>query len=133
MREGVVALWIAGDERAERAAELVAELGFPVARGVTPRSLRSGAGPLQRLDRARPPDKSISHRAALLGAMSDEPVRDRATTSTPADTQLDARRASARSARSSSSAADELVVRGAGLRERAASRTGRSTSATPAR
>jgi prephenate dehydrogenase len=32
MREGVVALWIAGDEPAERAAERAAALGFPVAR-----------------------------------------------------------------------------------------------------
>jgi len=32
MREGVVALWIAGDEPAARAQQLVAELGFPVAR-----------------------------------------------------------------------------------------------------
>jgi prephenate dehydrogenase len=32
MREGVVALWIAGDEPAARAEQLVAELGFPVAR-----------------------------------------------------------------------------------------------------
>jgi prephenate dehydrogenase len=32
MREGVVALWIAGDEPAGRAELLVAELGFPVAR-----------------------------------------------------------------------------------------------------
>jgi prephenate dehydrogenase len=32
MREGVVALWIAGDEPAGRAQQLVAELGFPVAR-----------------------------------------------------------------------------------------------------
>jgi prephenate dehydrogenase len=32
MREGVVALWIAGDEEARRAQELVRELGFPVAR-----------------------------------------------------------------------------------------------------
>jgi prephenate dehydrogenase len=32
MREGVVALWIAGDEPAERAAERAAVLGFPVAR-----------------------------------------------------------------------------------------------------
>ena len=30
--EGVVALWIAGEEPAARAEELVAELGFPVAR-----------------------------------------------------------------------------------------------------
>jgi prephenate dehydrogenase len=32
MREGVVALWIAGDETAQRAEQLVAQLGFPVAR-----------------------------------------------------------------------------------------------------
>jgi len=32
MSDGVVALWIAGDEAARRAQELVAELGFPVAR-----------------------------------------------------------------------------------------------------
>jgi prephenate dehydrogenase len=32
MSEGVVALWIAGEEPARRAQELVAELGFPVAR-----------------------------------------------------------------------------------------------------
>jgi prephenate dehydrogenase len=32
MSEGVVALWIAGEEQAERAEELVGRLGFPVAR-----------------------------------------------------------------------------------------------------
>ena len=32
MRDGVVALWIAGDDAAGRAEELVAGLGFPVAR-----------------------------------------------------------------------------------------------------
>jgi len=32
MREGVVALWIAGDDAAERARERAAALGFPVAR-----------------------------------------------------------------------------------------------------
>jgi prephenate dehydrogenase len=32
MNEGVVALWIAGEEQAVRAEELVATLGFPVAR-----------------------------------------------------------------------------------------------------
>jgi len=32
LREGVVALWIAGDEQAARAEELVGRLGFPVAR-----------------------------------------------------------------------------------------------------
>jgi hypothetical protein len=32
MREGVVALWIAGAERARRTEELIEELGLPVAR-----------------------------------------------------------------------------------------------------
>jgi prephenate dehydrogenase len=32
MRDGVIALWIAGDEPARRAQELVAGLGYPVAR-----------------------------------------------------------------------------------------------------
>ena len=32
MSEGVVALWIAGDEPARRTEQLVAKLGFPVAR-----------------------------------------------------------------------------------------------------
>ena len=32
MREGVIALWIAGEETAARAERIVAELGFPVAR-----------------------------------------------------------------------------------------------------
>jgi hypothetical protein len=31
-RQGVVALWIAGAGHVERARELIAELGFPVAR-----------------------------------------------------------------------------------------------------
>jgi hypothetical protein len=32
MTEGVVALWISGEEAARRTEQLVAELGFPVAR-----------------------------------------------------------------------------------------------------
>ena len=31
-RQGVVALWIGGDDQAERAQQLIAELGFPVVR-----------------------------------------------------------------------------------------------------
>jgi prephenate dehydrogenase len=31
-RQGVVALWIAGEEQAERTHQLVASLGFPVVR-----------------------------------------------------------------------------------------------------
>jgi hypothetical protein len=32
MSEGVVALWIAGEQEARRTEELVGKLGFPVAR-----------------------------------------------------------------------------------------------------
>ena len=32
MSEGVIAMWIAGEEQARRTEELVASLGFPVAR-----------------------------------------------------------------------------------------------------
>jgi 3-phosphoshikimate 1-carboxyvinyltransferase len=62
-----------------------------------------------------PPDKSISHRAAILGAMTAEPVRVRNfleaadTTST-----LDAMRALGALVEERS---DELVIRGVGLRE----------------
>ena len=31
-RQGVVALWIGGDEHCERAEQLIGDLGFPVAR-----------------------------------------------------------------------------------------------------
>ena len=44
------------------------------------------AGPAVRGTLAPPPDKSISHRAALLGAMSADARARHATTSTPADT-----------------------------------------------
>jgi hypothetical protein len=32
MKEGVIAMWIAGEPATERARELIAGLGFPVAR-----------------------------------------------------------------------------------------------------
>ena len=31
-RQGIVALWIAGEEHLERASELISQLGFPVVR-----------------------------------------------------------------------------------------------------
>ena len=73
--------------------------------------------PLERLrgEVAAPPDKSISHRAALLGAMTDEPVRihdylDAAdTNSTLAAVQQLGALVEERP--------DEVVVRGVGLRE----------------
>ena len=63
-----------------------------------------------------PADKSISHRAALLGAMASEPVRDRELPATP---PTRARRSTrcARWARWWRCTARTLVIRGTGLRE----------------
>ena len=74
MSEGVVALWIAGaaGRRARRGAGRRARLpgGAAVnARFGRPRSVRL------RGRIAPPADKSISHRAAIIGAMASEPVR----------------------------------------------------------
>ena len=80
MRSGAVSLWVAGDEQAERAAELVRELGHTVASSATasePMATRfDPAGPLR--GSLRPPaDKSISHRAALIAAMGEGETDDR--------------------------------------------------------
>ena len=72
---GVVALWIAGDDAAERAEELwpgSASRWRAREPSVASSRRRTCAGEL-----APPPDKSISHRAALIGAMGAEPVRIR--------------------------------------------------------
>jgi 3-phosphoshikimate 1-carboxyvinyltransferase len=89
---------------------------------------RFGPGPALRGRVDAPPDKSLSHRAALLGAMSDEPVRirgylDAADTNSTLDAcrQLGALVEVRR---------DELVVAVSACARRARSRT-RSTSATP--
>ena len=73
-RQGVVALWVSGEPHATRAQELIADLGFPVAAGVNMRF--EPAGGLQGKLTA-PADKSISHRAALLGAMASRAGADR--------------------------------------------------------
>jgi 3-phosphoshikimate 1-carboxyvinyltransferase len=63
-----------------------------------------------------PPDKSISHRAALLGAMASEPVRiERYLHAADTDSTLDAVRALG--ALVELRDGDEVVVRGTGLRE----------------
>ena len=72
MRSGAMTLWIAGDggrprDRADRRA------GLPGRRAVSSTRFDPAAGPL-RGDYVPPADKSISHRAALFAAMSDEPV-----------------------------------------------------------
>ena len=63
-----------------------------------------------------PPDKSISHRAALLGAMASEPVRIDNYLHAADTTSTLERRARAR-ARSWRCTPQEVVVRGTGLRE----------------
>ena len=74
-------------------------------------------GPADRLrgELAPPPDKSISHRAAIVGAMGDEPVAVRGYLDA-ADTNstLDAVRALGALVELRP---DELVIRGSGLRE----------------
>jgi 3-phosphoshikimate 1-carboxyvinyltransferase len=62
-----------------------------------------------------PPDKSISHRAALLGAMASEPVRiERYLHAADTDSTLDAVRALGALVELRD---EEVVVRGTGLRE----------------
>ena len=73
MRSGAMTLWIAGDDagrprtRADRRARL------PGRQRVSSTVRFDPAGPL-RGSYTPPADKSISHRAALFGAMADEPV-----------------------------------------------------------
>jgi len=63
-----------------------------------------------------PPDKSISHRAALLGAMASEPVRIERYLHA-ADTDCTLRAVRALGALVEEHGEDEIVVRGTGLRE----------------
>jgi 3-phosphoshikimate 1-carboxyvinyltransferase len=76
---------------------------------------RFGPGPALRGRIAAPPDKSLSHRAAILGAMTDTPVRIRGYLEA-ADTRstLDACR---RLGALAEVRDDEVVIRGVGLRE----------------
>jgi 3-phosphoshikimate 1-carboxyvinyltransferase len=62
-----------------------------------------------------PPDKSISHRAALLGAMASEPVRiERYLHAADTDSTLEAMRSLGALVESRG---EEVIVRGTGLRE----------------
>ena len=73
MKTGAMTLWIAGEAQAERAGRADQRARLPGRGGVTHVRF-DPAGPL-RGDYTPPADKSISHRAALFGAMCDEPVR----------------------------------------------------------
>ena len=73
MSTGTIALWIAGERHAVRGAGARRR---PRADGGAAMNVRfSPDGPL-RGSLAVPPDKSLSHRAALFAAMTDEPVVD---------------------------------------------------------
>ena len=112
MSEGVVALWIAGDQRG--AACPGAGGRARLSGGARVNARFEPADPLRGRLRV-PADKSISHRAAILAAMASEPVAD---PQLPAGRRhpLDARRR-ARARRDRPGArADELVIRGVGLR-----------------
>ena len=72
MTEGVVALWIAGEEAAQRTEKLVG--GTRVSGGARMIARFAPSGPLRGSLRVAG-DKSVSHRAAIFGAMASEPVR----------------------------------------------------------
>ena len=73
MRSGAMTLWIAGDDQAAPRDRADRRAGLPGRRTVSSTRFDPAAGPL-RGDYVPPADKSISHRAALFAAMSDEPV-----------------------------------------------------------
>ena len=83
MQSGAIALWVAGEGSAERVVELIGGLGYPAS--VVDGGAQLRFEPASRLAGALtpPPDKSISHRAALLGAMSRRADRRSATTCAP--------------------------------------------------
>ena len=72
MRTGAMTLWIGGREQADRARELIEGAGLRGGRAVSTRRFEP-SGPV-RGQYVPPADKSISHRAALFGAMTDQPV-----------------------------------------------------------
>ena len=110
MRDGVIALWIAGDGRgrprggADRRARLPGGASVSRPRASSPRGRCAATSP-------PPPDKSISHRAALIAAMNDEPVRVRNYLDA-ADTNSHAGRAAHASARSSRTRPDGIARAG---------------------
>ena len=123
---GTIALWVAGDGRADEAEALVAGLGLTVARAMR----FSPAGPLRGTLRRAARQVALAPRRAA-GAMTDEPVTITGYLDA-ADTQLDARRrAGARRARRAPRRT-RSSIRGAGPARGGAGRR-RSTSATPAR
>ena len=74
LSEGLVALWIAGDDAAARAAELIAELGFPVTGRRRERALRAVGRAAGHARAARRQVDLAPQRAAggdLLGARGD--------------------------------------------------------------
>ena len=128
---GTVALWIRGGVVAEQAERLVRDLGLEVGRAheapdVFDRRPARCAGTLR-----APGDKSLSHRAALFGAMCAEPVQvtgylDAADTRSTLERRPRARRAG-RGGRRPGHADDPRARAARGARRRT------STSATPAR
>ena len=90
MRTGAMTLWIAGDAQAARARELIDGARLPRRQRVSSTVRFDPAGPL-RGSYTPPADKSISHRAALFGAMSRR-ARDGAELPRLRGHALDARR-----------------------------------------
>ena len=73
MRSGAISLFVAGEDEAERAAALVRELGHEQRAASSDEGFEPARG--LRGELRPPPDKSISHRAALIGAMADGATR----------------------------------------------------------
>ena len=83
MRSGAMTLWIAGDEQAARADRADRRAGLPASpSSELPRRFEPVAARCAATTR-RPPDKSISHRAALFARDGRRAGARRATTSTP--------------------------------------------------
>ena len=77
MRTGAISIWVAGAEEAERASEIVRGLGHVVSVVAGECELTRASSPADPLrgTLAPPPDKSISHRAAIVAAMADGETR----------------------------------------------------------
>ena len=131
-RQGVIALWIRGEEHLAARAGADRRARVPGRAGVSPPARATAAGseladhdmnmrfePSGGLSGAilAPADKSISHRAALLGAMSSEPVRiERYLHAADTRSTLEAVRALGALVEDQRRP-DAVVIRGTGLRE----------------
>ena len=130
-RGGVLTMLVSGEDEAARAAALLEAQGYGVSVSpVLENEDRAGVVASRAASRV-PGDKSISHRAVLLGAIADGETRDHAVSAARATPSRRSPRC-ARSASGSTRTATRCASRGAGLRGLRAP-AARSTAATRAR